>query len=602
MSPIFLQPADPTEDDVRTAADAAERVRLAEERGRSIDPTLNAYEQLAIDHGKEGVAEALIARANRRWENARLGYGFAGALVIPHLSRVVAIDRTLAALGLSYDLEMDPIETAPASTGSSWLGHVRWGADSAVAAGRLLMLGQALGAAAILRQQTERWTKNRASTLGIDELEGESKADFIDRAWAGAWERRLSPGGVYAEVSELLHGRGSLLPALHWEAVDLLAWDPQPDAIRASILLSELTTLTVQQTFACTLDLARRASAPDLEEMLWAWPRAASPIPGEVMAALWPGLLPLTPLALTAESSIPLLAADDTYTGLLRAPLADEHDRPTLAALAFLSRRARANQAAVAMFREEERMVGHALDYGSLFGRETRYVQIGEIAALAGAWVGGAHGDALVTASSAGRSAFHLWLEDDNRSMIATRSMVEAAARARTWRLKPAKATRLENNAPRTSPRDWMRAAGWSRLGLMIAALGEFSHLGPNSRWGGAIEALTVLQTDAGEDPPIHTARGEAVDRAMYLVATEALAAIEPRSPRLASEVLRLLGIARDPQAEITRWLEDAARLPTHDFGDVTLRPFDAEALATMERQLRSYGGSQDSSSPAKSD
>ena len=384
MSPIFLQPADPTEDEVRAAADAAERVRLAEERGRSINPTLNAYEQLAIDHGKEGVAEALIARANRRWENARLGYGFARGPGVPPQSHRCH-RSTLAALGLSYDLETDPTKTAPASTGSTWLGHVRWGADSAVVAGRLLMLVRCLVRRRSCGEQTERWTMNRASTLDIDELEGESKADFIDRAWAGAWERRFQPGGVYAEVSELLHGRGSLLPALHWEAVDLLAWDPQPDAIRASILLSELTTLTVQQTFACTLDLAGRASAPDLEEMLWAWPRAASPIPGEVMAALWPGLLPLTPLALTTESSIPLLAADDTYTGLLRAPLADERDRPTLAALAFLSRRARAYQAAVAMFREEERMVGHALDYGSLFRRETRYVLIGEIAALAGA-------------------------------------------------------------------------------------------------------------------------------------------------------------------------------------------------------------------------
>jgi hypothetical protein len=109
-----------------------------------------------------------------------------------------------------------------------------------------------------------------------------------------------------------------------------------------------------------------------------------------------------------------------------------------------------------------------------------------------------------------------------------------------------------------------------------------------------------VLQTDAGENPPIHTARGEAADRAMYLVATEALAAIEPRSPKLASEVERLLGTAPDPQAEITRWLEHAARLPTHDFGEVTLRPFDADALATMERQLRSYGGSQESDIPAR--
>ena len=132
------------------------------------------------------VIEALVTRAGTRWRNVRKSVGFAAALAMPRLNRLISIDAGLSELGFYYDVDKYPF-LALAHEGVDWPSHVRSGADSVAAAARFLMLYQPIGAAAFLRGQMERWTNNRATTIGLDRHEGETHAHFIDRVWAGAW-------------------------------------------------------------------------------------------------------------------------------------------------------------------------------------------------------------------------------------------------------------------------------------------------------------------------------------------------------------------------------------------------------------------------------
>jgi hypothetical protein len=52
--------------------------------------------------------------------------------------------------------------------------------------------------------------------------------------------------------------------------------------------------------------------------------------------------------------------------------------------------------------------------------------------------------DAFAVCASALRSALWLWLEDDDRAMGCLRCVIEQLARARTWRVKPERAAKIE--------------------------------------------------------------------------------------------------------------------------------------------------------------
>jgi hypothetical protein len=147
------------------------------------------------------------------------------------------------------------------------------------------------------------------------------------------------------------------------------------------------------------------------------------------------------------------------------------------------------------MLDREKEFYGAKFEPQNLVGRGITFVLIAEIAALCSRW--STHLPDLAAAaavvSSSLRSAYWLWLEDDDRAMAALRCTLEQTARIRAWRAKPAKATALEAN-PATTPRDWLEAASWRRLGALNRALSEFAHAHPGSRWDGARDLLTALQ------------------------------------------------------------------------------------------------------------
>jgi len=162
------------------------------------------------------------------------------------------------------------------------------------------------------------------------------------------------------------------------------------------------------------------------------------------------------------------------------------------------------------------------------------------------------------TAASALRSAWWLWLEDDDRAMAAARCVLEQISRLRTWRLKPTKADRLE--ATQTPPQRWLEAAGWRRLGPLNLALGEFAHMVERSDWERGRAILTDIQVDADAGLAPFTARGNALLLIEELAAREAAARLElaaPETSRAFAKVLEEHGLDITAQLPLERRLDD---------------------------------------------
>src|SRR5262249_52397480 len=153
--------------------------------------------------------------------------------------------------------------------------------------------------------------------------------------------------------------------------------------------------------------------------------------------------------------------------------------------LSFVWHRDAAVQAALRALEVERKELGTKFNLDSLRSRGVWYSLTSEVAGLVGAWTEGSASNAAGMISTSIRSAYWLWLEDDDRAMGVLRTTLEEAARLRTWRRRPDKARRLEASE-RTTPRDWLGAAGWRRLDALNRALGELAHARADSRWHGA--------------------------------------------------------------------------------------------------------------------
>ena len=518
----------------------------------------------ALEQGGEDlVAAALIARANVRWENVSANVPLLAPIVLPRIWRIAPVDALLQAAGLPYDAD-GSVGSSPAFPGPGWAGQLRWGLDSVAGMGRFIMLHQVVGASAVIRQQVERWTENRASVLKV--ARGPDRAAFVDRVWSD-YPRNVRLGKVYADASSVLHGRGRWMPLVRWESADLCSWPPPGELVAMGVLaeLGVMVQLVVTGTAIATLTDVPR----EYRDRLKAWPLVGEPSALELYAPLFPSILPLTPEVLANNFSEALVPHALIYESALANPDADGLPAESLAVLGFLHRRYRAGQMALAAFEQEQERVGDRFNWAEIARRETRYILVGESAGLAGIWVPGPRGDALLVGSQALRSAFLLWLEDDNRSMTATRTVLEAAARARVWRRKPDKARSLEDREDRTTLRDWLSAAGWSRLGVVSRALGELSHFSYDSRWSGALEALSAAQEDAEADPwALNTARGSGLEQAALLLAIEAAASVLESSSALGGAMRTILGLDTRSEDEVETWLQRSHQLRGFSFGD----------------------------------
>jgi hypothetical protein len=103
-------------------------------------------------------------------------------------------------------------------------------------------------------------------------------------------------------------------------------------------------------------------------------------------------------------------------------------------------------------------MLGDRFEVHGIESLATEAVLAGEMAAVLAQWLRQEPGkrsaaDAFAACASALRSAQWLWLEDDDRGMGCLRCVIEQVARARTWRVKPDRAAKVEASSKSTPPR-----------------------------------------------------------------------------------------------------------------------------------------------------
>jgi hypothetical protein len=272
-------------------------------------------------------------------------------------------------------------------------------------------------------------------------------------------------------------------------------------------------------------------------------PDLPAPEPPRLAAPPLQSLMPLMPqegLAPEIVAYVEHMASTFTDTATGKRPAGRLWRDDELTTYAFAWHRARSARAAQRAMDREMEMLGEEFDPARLTSRGTRWTLLCESASLLGIWDSRPEtADAAALIGSALRSAYWLWLEDDDRAMAVLRCVFEQVARMRTWRLKPTKAGLLESRE-QTMPRDWIEGAGWRRLNPLNRALGEFAHTRATSRWTGARELLSSLQPDVVEDDGIYTARGAALDFVSALVAREVHARIAGLSPVLAATLAEL--------------------------------------------------------------
>lgn len=550
---------------------------MASELGDDLGVDLEAYEAAARSGGPMAVASALMSRHNTRWSNALDSAPFAAAFTIPRLGPLPHIDRALDRFGLSYSTRLDRASPIGMPSGS-WLGSIRWGADSAATALRLMLLGQGVGAAVLLRGQVERWSSNRAHALGLTRAEDEPWADFITRVWSGAWPLS-DPGKGYRAISSLLHGRGQFAPLFEWESFQLARGVPPDTAAVALMVFADAISLVIHQVRVLAIDYGSRVSRlVDVEGL------ADLALMTKEAGALSNPVGSLAPLSLVGlgipqvRLMRPLAMAYETW---LREPsLGRSHSAASLADLAFVHRRYRSIRAATRALQLEASRLGEEFHPENLEAREYWYTWVSELAALSGGWAGDPHRRAAANvASTAVRSAFLTWLEDDPRTAGMARSILEATARMRSWRLKPEAAQRLEDRGEQTTARDWFETAGWRRLLIVNRALGELSHVVPTSRWAGAQETLADLEGSSywGDPPVASTQRGDILNRAVLLLGTEVLESIRAMSPGFAQAVTSLIQPSSHSEGSLEVWLNRAHGMRGSDLGPPMFRPVTAK-------------------------
>lgn len=449
----------------------------------------------------------------------------------------------------------------PPSPYGDWEEHLRWAIDSACQSVRMVLGCNPLGTAAIARTQFERWSSNRSTSAGREQRDGTSTADHYTAIW-GPERPPIQAGVVWNELSEILHGRGGLAHVARWDSAQLA----DPALISNGEHLAEVALtavkLSLRQVMLCIATLAEEAGYPSsYVKLLRAFPIA---LPAEIDVRDAPlTVWPLT-LQVVEEFGPRMVKAGRAYLSDVEGLASRQPGRSLSYSQrsfeAFASRRCRAADWAIRAFGMERLALGAKFNPDALAGRENSYIIINETAGLLSLWMEGEIADALAISSCALRAAFWLWLEDDDRAMVLARTVIEQAARLRTWRLKSDKAALIERRGERTSSRDWLEAAGWRRLSILNRSLGEFSHATRKARWSGARQALTEMQL---EDPdsgslPEQTARGSALNEVAFALGSELAHLAHGHHRALAEAFEDLLPYSKDDGSEvqIEAWLE----------------------------------------------
>jgi hypothetical protein len=486
----------------------------AETRGRLIPPTPDGYHAALKARGVEGVVEGLYSRSNQRWMNLYRHRDALANSVLPYLSPIGLVQAVGESLGADR-------ERLPGSPYGSVHDHLMWGLDGAIATSRMLLLGQIIGAAALARTQLERWTLNLANSEGIDLSFDQFGGPQMQKPW-DAHQQPVDAVGLWSSMSDVLHGRGRFVELARWESVDLLGSSPPKLLDEAAAWIAP----SVLQLRSVMIGQAMEADLTVAERLLRQWPESlpfVAPFDFPASAVATMGVWPMLPHHVNDLDQIVALAGPSARLCASRDALAHQgllaFSVEEMSALVLADHRYRAWKNAATAFIHEEAEVGAAYNPEVLAIRAQHVALTAEAAALVGAWLDTTPGaDSLWVASSALRSAFNLWLEDDDRSVACVRTVLESIARARSWRTKPARAAKVRDGA---ITRDWLDVAGWRRLALLNRSLGELAHVSLESKWSEARTALVhaIPPTEVGD--PLKTARGAVLRVSVALLAVE---------------------------------------------------------------------------------
>lgn len=545
----------------------AERTRVkAERRARNVPPTVEAYERVAAS-GPARLTATLISRHSTRIENLGAVAQLSMDHCVRHLLSVCELDALFVRGGHQLT-QLEPPHESP------WPTHLSWGLQSTIAAVRLMLAGQIVGAAVLLRQQLGRWTLLLARA-GIARERCESIESFIARAWSrralemfGLYvgdvttadmfddldeharttgvvgtnhqhvridDRVICPANVYHTLCMLIDAHHTDQPAERDPIHDLDEEHSQSDAHDATDVLSDALALCI---FQMQLSVARMCqlsgdfdTAPAIgdtsarERQLAQYTSEAQlPLRKPLVPRLTPALAPLVDAEVSSFTNIDYLWRLYTdyhavLSGRCHPPLGTPRE---LAELAFAAHRFSRRLVTEAAHAQDLQLSEGRLKIHQHHTHVSPQILTAEFAALCASWNQSQPEIAAAAAQIASTllSGYWLWLEDDDRGMGILRCTLHQAARLRTWRTN-VDAARALDAISWTTPRRWRNVAGLSQYRALDRALFEFAHANRESR----LDAAAILLSDDDDDP--ESLLSQRVARQTALDEVTALAAIE---------------------------------------------------------------------------
>jgi hypothetical protein len=567
---------------VQSTPKQVQRARLkAQRRARNVPPTVEAYERVAAG-GPTRLVETLIGRYSTRIDNLDAVAQRSMDHSLGPLLSVCELDAMFIRQGHQLDQHSPPHE-------SPWPTHLSWSLESTIAALRLMLAGQTLGAAIILRQQLGRWTLLLARAGPVVQGRREPIESFIARAWTrhamdklglhtfdvalndifddlddhprttGAIDtdhehvhidgRALCPAHVYHTLGELIDAQHAD-QRIECEATHDLDAEPSPTDTNglAAILLDALALCLLQMRLAAvtTYVLKRDRDAMRGIPLVSSLPeRRPLQRPSGIQLALSkpvatrlpPALVPLVDPEFATFVAVADLGPlyTDYHTALADRSTAQRCTPEQLAELTLAAHRFPRLLVTADAHAQDREISDERLKIHQHLTCASPYVLTAEFAALCALWNPSRPqiAAAATQISSTLLAGYWLWIEEDDRAMGILRCTLHHAARLRTWHVHPDAAQALQSTSC-TTPRRWITMAGWSKFRSLDRALFEFAHANRESR----LDAATILN-DHRSDPesPIseRVARQLALDAVTVLAAAETLRVVAAhQSPAIA--------------------------------------------------------------------
>jgi len=571
---------------VQSTPKQVERVTLkSQRRARNVAPTVEAYERVAAS-GPTRLIETLVGRHWTRIDNLGAVAQLSMDHWLGHLVSVCQLDAIFIRQGHQLSQHSPPHD-------SPWPTHLSWSFESTIAALRLMMAGQIVGAAIILRQQLGRWTLLLARADRVVQRRGEPIESFIARAWTqramdmlglytfdvalddifddlddhprttGAIDtdhehvqidgRALCPAHVYHTLCELIDAQHAD-QRVECEVVRDLDAKPSPTDTNApaETILDTLTLCMIQMRLATVTTYVFRTDTDTMRGIPLVSPlpeRRPVQHPSEIQ-------LPLSKPAATRPppAIVPLVDGEFATFGALADlwPLYTEYhaalaDRSTaqrwtpqqLAELTFAAHRF-SRLLITANARAQDRKISdERLKIHQHLSSASPYVLTAEFAALCALWNQSRPqiAAAATQISSTLLAGYWLWIEEDDRAMGILRCTLHQAARLRTWHVHPDTAQELQSTSC-TLPLRWITMAGWSKFRPLDRALFEFAHTNRESR----LDSAGILN-DHRNDPESlisqRVARQTALDTVTVLAAAETIRVVAAQQSPAIADTMR---------------------------------------------------------------